>query len=249
MKRRLRISLPIALLVLLLVAAPTLFGQPVQPNEQPHGITATLAYYAERIIGAIGYPGVFLAMTAESMFLPVPSEAVMPFTGFLVADGYFRFEWVIIASVLGSIAGSLISYLIGAWGGKPFVDRLGKYVLLDRRDLESTQRFFDRRGEVTIFISRFIPVVRHLISLPAGAARMNLTRFLLFTAFGAGIWDTFLSVAGYYLRDNWAHIMRYGHTIDAVVVLLLVLLVAWYVYRHLRRRALDRKESAKPFPG
>lgn len=236
------------LLLLLLVAAASLQAAPVAPTTAPHGITATLAYYAERAIHAIGYPGVFLAMTAESMFLPMPSEAVMPFTGFLVADGIFSLPVVLLVAVLGSIAGSLISYFIGAWGGRPFVNRLGRYVLLDLRDLEATERFFKRRGEVAIFLSRFIPVVRHLISLPAGAARMNLWRFTIFTALGAGLWNSVLAVAGFYLKDHWVNIMHYSRLIDAAVIALLVALIAWYVVRHVRRLVSDRKFKAENTP-
>lgn len=235
-------------LSLLILSAPGVFAQGAGPLPavQAHGIIGTLAYYAERAIRAIGYPGVFLAMAAESMFIPIPAEAVMPFTGFLVADGTFRFEWVFIVAAMGSLAGSLVSYYIGAWGGKPFVNKLGKYVLLDRRDLEATERFFSRRGEVTIFVSRLIPVARHLISLPAGASRMNLPRFVIFTIAGAGLYDAFLAVVGFYLRDNWSSVMRYSHTIDAVAILLCVAVVVLYVYRHLRRRASDRKAEARP---
>lgn len=230
--------------LLLFVVAASLYAVPAAATSPPHGITATLAYYAERAIHSIGYPGVFLAMTAESMILPMPSEAVMPFTGFLVADGVFSLPVVLLVAVLGSIVGSLISYFIGAWGGKPFVNRFGKYVLLDSRDLEATERFFKRRGEVAIFISRFIPVVRHLISLPAGAARMNLWKFSLFTVLGAGLWNTFLAVTGFYLKDHWSRIMHYSHLIDTVVIGLLVALIVWYVYRHVRRLMTDRSLPA-----
>ncbi len=235
-----RFVVPAALL--LFVTAVPLFAASAATTA-PHGITATLAFYAERAIHAIGYPGVFLAMTAESMFLPMPSEAVMPFTGFLVADGVFSLPVVLVVAVLGSIVGSLISYFIGAWGGRPFVNKFGKYVLLDQRDLDATERFFNRRGEAAIFVSRFIPVVRHLISLPAGAARMNLWKFSVFTILGAGLWDAFLAVAGFYLKDHWSRIMHYSHLIDAVVVVLLLALIVWYVYRHIRRLAIDRRLS------
>jgi len=230
--------------ILLILTMSSLFaaqGTSVTTTGPSHGITATLAYYAERVIHAIGYPGVFLAMTAESMFLPVPSEAVMPFTGFLVADGVFSLSIVLVVAALGSIVGSLISYFIGAWGGKPFVNRFGKFILLDRRDLEATERFFASRGEVAILLSRFIPVVRHLISLPAGAARMNIWKFSLFTVLGAGLWNTFLAVSGYYLRDHWGRIMHYSHLIDIIVGVLLLGLVAWYVVRHIRRLVLDKR--------
>ncbi len=201
------------------------------------GLTEAIAQLGTRVIGSIGYAGVLLLMVAESMVLPVPSEAVMPFAGFLVADGTLAPAWVVAFATLGSIIGSLIGYAIGRFGGRPFVARWGRFLLLDQRDLELTDRFFQKRGAITIFISRFIPVVRHLISIPAGMGRMRLPGFIVFTILGAGLWNTFLTWAGYVLKKNWDTVMHYSHFIDIGVVVLLVLLVALYIIRHLRRRA------------
>jgi len=201
------------------------------------GITQAIAQLGTRIIGSIGYPGVLVLMVAESMVLPVPSEAVMPFAGFLVADGALAPAWVVVFATLGSIVGSLGGYAIGRFGGRPFVTRWGRYLLLDQRDLDLTDRFFQKRGSVTIFISRFIPVVRHLISIPAGMGRMRLTSFIVFTTLGAGLWNAFLTWCGYTLKKNWDAVMRYGHLIDIAVVALLALLLALYIIRHLRRKA------------
>ncbi|MBI5742365.1 MAG: DedA family protein, partial [Candidatus Niyogibacteria bacterium] len=140
-----------------------------------------------RIIEAGGYGGVFFLMVLESMIAPVPSEAVMPFAGFLWFLGKMSFWPIVIFSTLGSIAGSLASYAIGSYGGRPLVLKYGKYLLLNEHHLEDTERFFNRFGGKTIFISRFIPVIRHLISLPAGAGKMNLWRFTIYTALGAGL--------------------------------------------------------------
>ena len=203
------------------------------------GLTAAIAQLGTHIIGSIGYAGVLLLMVAESMVLPVPSEAVMPFAGFLVADGALAPAGVVVFATLGSIIGSLIGYAIGRYGGRPFVSRWGRFLLLDRRDLDLTDRFFQRRGSVTIFISRFIPVVRHLISIPAGMGRMRLPGFILFTILGAGLWNAFLTWCGYTLKKNWDAVMRYSHIIDVGVVALLAILLALYVIRHLRRRAAD----------
>jgi len=228
-----------------LSAAPApMAAQPAQAKEA-RGITATIARWATDAIGAVGYLGVFLAMTAESMFLPVPAEGVMPFAGFLVADGRFSLVAVILVATFGSLCGSLISWFIGQRGGRPFVRRFGKWVLLDHRDLEMTERFFNRRGEITILISRFIPVVRHLISLPAGLAEMNLLRFSLFTVVGAGIYNSFLAVAGLYLKEHWDRIMRYSHEIDIVVVVIIAALVVWYVARHILRLMKDRRAETE----
>jgi membrane protein DedA with SNARE-associated domain len=199
-------------------------------------ITAFIAEYATALIDATGYPGVFVLMTMESMVLPVPSEAVMPFAGFLVATKHFTMAGIIVASTLGSIAGSLLSYWIGRYGGVSFVKRWGKYLLLNQHDLEVTEAFFNKRGSITILICRFIPVVRHLISIPAGTGRMNIFTFLVFTIIGAGLWNTFLSFLGFYLRQNWDVVMKYSHIVDIVVVLILLAGVFYFVARHLKRR-------------
>ena len=182
------------------------------------GITEFLATYITAFIAKTGYISVYIMMTMESMVVPLPSEAVMPFAGFLVADGKFSMPVLILVSTLASITGSLISYYIGAFGGEPIIDRFGKWVLLDRDDLEITKRFFARYGEITIFISRFIPVVRHLISIPAGFGRMNVLKFVVYTAIGACV------------------VMKYSSKIDIVFVIIILGLFALYIYRHLQKR-------------
>lgn len=205
------------------------------------GITESIGAFGTHVIAGIGYGGVFLLMIAESMFLPVPSEAVMPFAGFSVAEGTLSWAGVILSATAGSIVGSLIGYAVGRLGGKPFLVRFGKYLLLDKEDLEKTDRFFQRHGSVTILVARFIPIVRHLISIPAGMGGMPLLPFCLFTIIGAGVWNSFLTWGGFALRNNWAAVLRYSHVIDIIVVVLLAGLVVLYVVRHLLQR---RKRDA-----
>ena len=200
------------------------------------GITEFLATYITAFIAKTGYISVYIMMTMESMVFPLPSEAVMPFAGFLVADGKFSMPVLILVSTLASITGSLISYYIGALGGEPIIDRFGKWVLLDRDDLEITKRFFARYGEITIFISRFIPVVRHLISIPAGFGRMNVPKFVVYTAIGACMWNSFLAFVGYKMKQHWDVVMKYSSKIDIVFVVIILGLFALYVYRHLQKR-------------
>lgn len=200
------------------------------------GITEFLAEYITAFINQTGYITVFIGMTMESMVFPVPSEAIMPFAGFLVAENKFSFAGVIGFSTLGSIIGSMASYFMGRYGGKPFVNRFGKYLLLDQSELDATERFFNRFGTWTIFISRFIPVIRHLISIPAGVANMGIPRFLVLTIIGAGLWNSFLTMCGYYLRQNWQLVMKYSKIVDIVVIIILVILVALFIYRHLKKR-------------
>ena len=198
-------------------------------------IAEYLVGYIMNLISLGGYPIVFLLMTLESMVAPVPSEAVMPFTGFLIYEGKMSWELVILASTLGSIAGSLISYYIGAIGGKPVIQRYGKYLLLNMHDLELTEKFFNKHGGITIFISRFIPVVRHLISIPAGIGRMNIWRFSIYTIIGAGLWNTFLTYAGYYLKTRWEEILQYAQILDVIVIAAFILAIAFFVYKHKKK--------------
>ncbi|KKT20070.1 MAG: hypothetical protein UW03_C0010G0014 [Candidatus Peregrinibacteria bacterium GW2011_GWA2_43_8] len=205
------------------------------------GITEFLAEYITGFMESTGYITVFFGMIMESMVFPVPSEAIMPFAGFLIAEGRFSFLGVIGISTLGSIVGSLISYFIGLYGGRPFVNKFGKYVLLDQEELNLTERFFRKHGEATIFISRFIPVVRHLISLPAGLAKMNLWKFVILTVLGAGLWNAFLAYVGFYLKQNWEVVMKYSRIVDIVVLVILAVLVGMFVRRGWRKKTVDSR--------
>jgi len=204
--------------------------------ETHTGITAWIADFATNFIDATGYIGIMVLMMLESMVAPVPSEAVMPFAGFAIYEGILNWPGVIIFSTIGSIIGSLIGYWMGAKGGRPLVEKWGKYLLLDKHDLDVTEKWFKKRGDITVFVCRFIPVVRHVISIPAGMGRMNLLRFSIYTVIGAGIWNTILTVAGYYLKDNWNEIMKYSHIIDYVVVGVLVLIIVYYGYKLYKNR-------------
>ena len=201
------------------------------------GFTETIIQWVTHLIDFMGYPGVAFLMMLESMVAPVPSEAVMPFAGCLITVGRFSFFWVAVSSTIGSIVGSLLSYAAGYYGGKPFVIRFGRYVLLNLHDLEVTERFFNRHGSITIFISRFIPVIRHLISIPAGVGRMNLVHFSIYTIIGACAWNTFLAWLGYHLGNHWELIHKYSGPIDAVVLVVIAVALVYFVRAHLRRAA------------
>ena len=180
----------------------------------------------------------FILMVMESMVLPVPSEAVMPFAGFLISQGTFSFAGVILFSTLGGLLGSIISYYIGFLGGSPFVKKYGRYVLLREEDLAKTEKFFQKHGEKTIFICRFIPVVRHLISVPAGAAKMNFGKFTLYTVLGAGLWHIFLSCVGFILKQNWEKIEQFTKYFDYLALLVIaILLIAFIVKRKRHKKA------------
>lgn len=195
------------------------------------GFTELLVEHIITFMQSTGYASVLILMIFESMVLPVPSEAVLPFAGFLIASGTFSFTGVIIFSTVGSIIGSTISYYIGAWGGRPILEKYGKFLLLDKHHLDMTEKYFSKKGDITIFISRFIPVVRHLISIPAGMGRMNLGKFLIYTTIGACLWNGILAYIGYVLKNNWKEVMKYSHVIDLVVVAGIGIVVCYVAYK------------------
>ena len=193
-------------------------------------LTELVTEYATRILDETHYVGATLLMAAESMILPVPSEAVMPFVGFQVADGKWDLTAAVFATSLGSLIGSLLSYYMGYFGGRPFVLTVGKYLLLNVHDLERAEKFFHQnRGAWTIFIARFVPVVRHLISIPAGVGRMPLLPFCVATVVGATLWNGFLLYLGMRLREHWNTVLTYSHQIDIGIGVLLVIGAALYV--------------------
>ncbi len=203
-------------------------------------ITETIVDIAVQIISSLGYFGVFFLMALESMIVPVPAEAVMPFAGFLAAQGGMNLWLASLVGALGGVFGSVISYYIGLHGGYRFVNRFGKYFLIDKEHLDWTVRFFKSHGEKTIFISRFIPVVRHIISIPAGVGKMLMGKFVLYTFLGAFIYDFILTFAGFKLGQNWTMIKQYSHSIDLLVVAILVVVFAIWFY-HLWKRHLYKK--------
>jgi membrane protein DedA with SNARE-associated domain len=205
-------------------------------------LTESLAWIARTavtVISTLGYAGVFALMAAESMIIPIPAELVMPFAGFLVAQAKFMMVYVFLASSLGSISGSLISYWMGRKGGNRLIIHFGRYLLLDPSDLRKAEAYFERRGEGTIFIGRLIPVVRHLISIPAGIGRMDLKKFLLYTFAGATLWNMFLAWLGYVLGQNWSRIRHYTEPVSVAVAVCLVSGFAYFVVHHVRNRRIN----------
>lgn len=204
-------------------------------------LTELISEFAIRVLDTTGYAGAALLMALESMIAPIPSEAVMPFVGFLVADGKWGMWQAVLATSFGSFAGSYLSYLMGYYGGRPFVLKVGKYLLLDVHDLERTERFFQgKKSAWTLFICRFIPVVRHLVSIPAGIGKMPFWPFAIASTVGATMWNGFLLYCGYLLRENWGMVQKYRHEFDALIIGMLVLSIAWYVWYKLKARRAER---------
>ncbi len=201
-------------------------------------------HWVTETVFRLGYPGIVLLMALESSFIPFPSEVVLPPAGFLAAQGRMSAVLATLAGLTGSLIGALFNYFLAARLGRPFLHRYHKYLLMQEASLDRAEEFFRRHGEISTFVARLIPVIRQLISLPAGVARMRMDRFLLYTAAGAGIWCIILTSIGWYVGrhagmiatlDEEVH--RYSRTILLVLLPLLAAIVGAYVLRYRRKRA------------
>jgi membrane protein DedA with SNARE-associated domain len=160
----------------------------------------------------------------------------MPFAGFLVSGGEMSFLLVVIFATLGSLVGALLSYYLGKYGGNKFVLKYGKYFLLSERHLRNAERWFSEKGELTIFIGRFVPVVRHIISIPAGVGKMNIKKFIIYTVIGAGIWNSFLTYIGFILGNNWDIIREYSDYFSWIILGIIILVGAYFLWKEIKRR-------------
>ena len=193
-------------------------------------------------IGALGYPGIFLLMAMESSVIPIPSELVMPPAGYLAQQGEMSMLVAILCGTMGSLVGAYANYFVAHYLGRPLILKYGKYVWITEEKFARVETFFHKHGEISTFIGRLLPVVRHLISLPAGLAGMNHWKFSLYTLLGAGIWVTVLTGIGYFIGKEQALIMRYSHQAVIGVVVFSALLITVYVWRHKRKssRKIER---------
>ena len=191
-------------------------------------------------IKSMGYPGIFLLMAMESSVIPIPSELVMPPAGYLAQQGNMSMTWAILCGTAGSLVGAYANYFAAHFLGRPLILKYGKYVLITEEKFAKVETFFLKHGEISTFIGRMLPVVRHLISLPAGLAGMNHLKFALYTLFGAGIWVTVLTLIGYFIGDNQDLVMKYSHHALGVVLVVSSLIVL--VYIKFQRRNGARQE-------
>jgi membrane protein DedA with SNARE-associated domain len=184
------------------------------------------------------WPGVVALMAIESACIPFPSEIIMPLAGWMLIKNQSLPAIFTLAAgawgALGNTIGSVVAYYVGMWAGRPLLNRYGRYILLSQRDLDMTDRWFARSGGWTVFVSRLLPVVRTYISLPAGIARMNIVRFLVYTFTGSFIWSTGLAYGGYLMGEHWEQLRNAMRPFDPVFIALIVVLVALYIYRHLK---------------
>ena len=200
-------------------------------------IIEILSHIIVATISHLGYSGIVLLMAIESACIPLPSEIIMPFSGYLVSRGEMNLWGVGIAGAVGCVLGSLVAYWVGMYGGRPFIEKYGRYILLSRHDLDIADRWFAKRGEVIVFVSRLLPAIRTFIAFPAGVARMNLTRFVIYTFAGSLPWCLGLAYVGQKLGEQWDKddtLKTWFHRFDFLIGIAGVLFVSWWIWRHIK---------------
>ena len=200
------------------------------------GILEAVGSFIIFVISTMGLPGIVLLMAIESACIPLPSEIIMPFSGYLVFLGEYSLWSVGLAGAVGCVAGSVPAYYLGMYGGRPLIEKYGKYILVSRRDLDMADRWFERHGEATVFFARLLPVIRTFIAFPAGVARMNLARFIAYTFAGSLPWCLGLAYVGMVLGTRWPSLRAYFHKFDLLIGAAILAGIVWYVRRHLKNR-------------
>lgn len=197
-------------------------------------LIALLAGWIIGVISTLGYGGIVLLMAIESACIPLPSEIIMPFSGYLVHKGEMTLWGVALAGAIGCVVGSIPAYYLGMYGGRPLVEKYGKWLLISHHDLHLADRWFEKHGEIIIFIGRLLPAVRTFIAFPAGIARMHMGKFILYTFSGSLVWCWLLAYAGMKTGENWESLKVYFHEFHIVLVFVAVVFMVWYVRRHLK---------------
>jgi membrane protein DedA with SNARE-associated domain len=186
------------------------------------------------VISTMGYGGIVLLMAIESACIPLPSEIIMPFAGFLVFKGELLLWAVALAGATGCVLGSIPAYYLGMFGGRPLVEKYGKWLLISHHDLQLADRWFARHGEITVFIGRLLPVMRTFIAFPAGIARMPMGKFITYTFAGSLIWCWLLAYAGMKFGEHWESLEVYFHEFHLVLAAVAIIFAAWYIRRHIK---------------
>ena len=198
-------------------------------------------------ISLLGYGGVVLLMAIESACIPLPSEIIMPFSGYLVSRGEMNLWLVGLAGAVGCVLGSMVAYWVGMYGGRPLIEKYGRFVLISHHDLDLADRWFGKYGEIIVFVSRLLPAIRTFIAFPAGVARMNIPRFIIYTFAGSLPWCIGLAYVGQKLGEHWdkdPRLKTLFHRFDFVIGILIVLAAAWWIWRHFRH-AKSEEQRAK----
>lgn len=200
-------------------------------------IITILSGFIVATISTLGYSGIVLLMAIESACIPLPSEIIMPFSGYLVSTGELNLWGVAVAGAVGCVLGSLVAYWIGMYGGRPFIEKYGRYILLSRHDLDIADRWFAKHGEIIVFVSRLLPAIRTFIAFPAGVARMNLPRFVIYTFAGSLPWCLGLAYVGQKLGEQWDKddtLKTWFHRFDFLIGIAGALFIIWWVWRHIK---------------
>jgi membrane protein DedA with SNARE-associated domain len=200
-----------------------------------------LERFMTEVIGDYGYYAVIVLMVLESACIPIPSEVTMVFGGFLVSRGRLDFFWVGMFGTLANVLGSWLAYWVGLVGGRPLIERWGKYIFLRKHELDRAEVWFEKHGEAAVFVSRLLPVVRTFISLPAGVARMPFVKFTLYTFLGCLPWTFALTWAGFLLGENWETFLKYGEPVSIAIGVILFGVLVWWLVK--RARARTRAEQ------
>jgi len=203
-----------------------------------------LAHLVIRTIDLLGYGGVFFLMAIESCGIPMPSEVIMPFSGFLVADGKMNFWLITLLGALGNLVGSWLAYWIGWRGGRPLIEKYGKYILISKHDLGLADGWFTKYGDWAVFFGRLLPVIRTYISFPAGISKMNFKRFTVYTFLGALPWTALFAWLGVKMGSNWEAIREKLHNFDMAIGLTVLLLIGLYIWRHIKINRGSKAEVA-----
>jgi membrane protein DedA with SNARE-associated domain len=207
-----------------------------------HNLIAALGEFIVHVISGAGYGGVMLLMAIESACIPLPSEVIMPFSGYLVYTGRFQLLWVATWGAIGCNLGSVLAYEVGYYGGRPLINRWGKLILLNQHDLDRAEHFFGRFGDITVLVARLLPVVRTFIALPAGIAKMPRLRFHIYTFVGSWPWCFVLAYVGMKLGEKWEtdpRLKMWMHRFDVVIVAVLLVGVAWFLWSHWKNRVRE----------
>ena len=200
-------------------------------------IIEILSAFIVATISMLGYSGVVLLMAIESACIPLPSEIIMPFSGYLVSRGEMNLWLVGLAGAVGCVLGSMVAYYVGMYGGRPLIEKYGRFVLISHHDLDLADRWFAKYGEIIVFVSRLLPAIRTFIAFPAGVARMNVPRFIIYTFAGSLPWCLGLAYVGQKLGEQWdkdPRLKNLFHRFDFVIGILLVLGATWWIWRHVR---------------
>ncbi len=205
-------------------------------------IFAVVTGWITEQITSLGYYGVVLLMGIESACIPLPSEVIMPFAGFMVSKHPEQFSLigVAVAGALGCVFGSIVAYYAGLYGGRPLVERYGKYVLIKRKDLDKADKWFAKYGNAAVFVSRLLPVIRTFISFPAGISRVRMGTFIIYTFLGSLPWCYALAWVGKYMGDRWDQLRDYFHNADIVIGIVIAAGIAFYVWHHLKPEATKK---------